>query len=123
MSPLGGMGHYVALNDDYFQRRRLSTTTTTSDDDDDNNTSSCSDAKSRAAAVGGVGPTSHGPKGSHLGVVIACAGEPGLGIDSPTMPGIGENHTHRSRGSLFRTRCEDRMLPDFTVRPDVLSDG
>ena len=32
---------------------------------------------------------------------VAGAREPGLGIVSPTMPGIGENHTHRSRGSLW----------------------
>ena len=32
---------------------------------------------------------------------VAGANEPGLGIDSPTMPGIDENHTHRSQGSLW----------------------
>ena len=31
---------------------------------------------------------------------VAGARETGLGIDSLTMPGIGENHTHRSQGSL-----------------------
>ena len=36
------------------------------------------------------------------------------------MPGIGENHTHRSRGSLSRTRCEDRTLSKIAVSSDVL---
>ena len=90
--PVGGMGN----DDDVQQRRR------TTNDDDDKQTSSCSDAKTRAAAVESVGPTLHGPQGSHLGVVIVCAGEPELGIDSPTMPGMDEDHTHPSRGSLTR---------------------
>jgi hypothetical protein len=107
------LGHDVTLNDDDARRRRRPTATTTSDDDDTNknNVLQRSVAKTRAVAVRGVGPTPHGPEGSHLGLVIACAGEPGLGIDSPTMPGMDENRTHPSRGSLFRTRCETEFFP------------
>ena len=110
--PIGGMGYDVTLDDGDARRRRRSTTTTTSNDDD-SRSSSCSVAKTRAAAVGCVGPTPHGPEGSHLGLVIACAGVPGLGIDSPTMPGMDEDHTHPSRGSLSRTA-------DGPVRSNVL---
>ena len=66
-----------------------------------NNTISCSGActKSRAElhtdAAHGVGA-----KGK---LDVAGANEPGLAIDSPTMPGIGENHTHRSQGSLCKS--------------------
>ena len=33
---------------------------------------------------------------------VGGASEPGLGIDFPTMPGIGENRTHRSQGPLCK---------------------
>ena len=69
------------------------------DDDDDNKPSFVwrSLHESRAEPHTGVGLTGMGAKGK---LDVAGAREPGLGIDSPTMPGIGENHTHRSQGSL-----------------------
>ena len=93
----------VDSNSSDLQRRQTtiddvrSTTTTTTTT---TKRRACSGPKTRAEPHVGVGLTGMGAKGSHLGVVIANAGEPGLGIDSPTMPGIGENHTHRSQGSL-----------------------
>ena len=75
------------------------------------------DGNDGAAAMISVGPTDVRAKGK---LDVSGAKVPGLGNDSPTMPGIGENHTHRSQGSLSSRFVVDPVRSN-DLRPTGMS--